>query len=91
MAKKHDLKCGTLNVRGLNDKNKRDKVFRWIRNNELDIAFLQESYCTEKFIPYFNAGWKGAALHGHSDSNHSRGVCILLSVTHIVVKMVDES
>ncbi len=79
MACKNDLKCGTLNVRGLNNTNKRNKVFKWLESTLLNIIFLQETYCTESVKPCFNSGWKGKIYHSCSDSKHSRGVCIMFS------------
>jgi len=73
------LKCATLNVRGLNDKVKRDKVFRWIKSQNIDITFVQETFCTEDFVTLFDSCWKGVIIHGPSDSKHSRGVCIMLN------------
>ena len=74
-----NLTCVTLNVRGLRDKEKRRKLFYWLQRNNYDIICLQETYCTEEFLPNFNRDWKGAAFHSLSTSEHSKGCCILLS------------
>ena len=71
------LKCFSLNVRGLNDTNKRKKVFNWLVDQNSDIVFMQETFCTEKLLPYFNSNWKGEVFHSLTDSSHSRGTCIL--------------
>ena len=73
------ISCITLNVRGLHDNCKRNKVFRWLNDQKGDVIFLQETYCTEKLVPYFNSSWKGKVYHSLSDSVHSRGVCIMFS------------
>ena len=73
------LKCATLNVRGLNDKVKRENVFRWIKSQNIDVTFVQETFCTQDFVTSFASGWKGCILHGPSDSKHSRGVCIMIN------------
>jgi len=73
------LKCCTLNVRGLHNSAKRTKLFEWILDNNYDIAFLQETYCTQKLLPYFKSTWKGEDVHSLTDSDHSRGTCILFN------------
>ena len=75
----NSVKVITLNVRGLNDSLKRKKVFEWIKQQKPQIVFLQETFCTENLQPYLNSMWKGKMFHSLSDSNHSRGVSILLS------------
>ena len=74
-----DLKVCTLNVRGLNNNDKRRKLFNWIREKELDVTFLQETFCTKDFVPYFNSSWSGKIYHGETDSSHSRGVAIVVN------------
>ena len=44
----------TLNVRGLNKTTKRISIFKWLNEAKCDIAFLQETFCTKRFKPYFN-------------------------------------
>ncbi len=80
------LKYITLNVRGLHDASKRNKVFRWLINNKNDVCFLQETFCTTQFIPYFNSSWRGRIEHAVSDSSHSRGVCIMFSDNNVTVE-----
>ena len=72
------IKCATLNCRGLRDKNKRLSVFQFLKDENIDIAFLQETYVTDNFIPNFNKDWPGETFHAHTDSCHSRGTAILL-------------
>ena len=74
---KTNLRLISLNVRGLHDAHKRQKVFSWFRSQQADVIFLQETFCKENFAPYFNANWKGQVIHSFSTSSHSRGVCIL--------------
>ena len=42
-----DLHVITLNVQGLNDKNKRFRLYEWIKNKKCNIIF-QETHFTEK-------------------------------------------
>ena len=73
----NNLKLLSLNVRGMRG-GKRHEIFTWIKRNDYDICLLQETYCTPNFVKTFKRGWKGPILHSCSNSNHSRGVCILL-------------
>ena len=40
-----DLKCNflSLNVKGIREKNKRERIFAWCREKQADIIFLQET------------------------------------------------
>jgi exonuclease III len=73
------LRCVTLNCRGLRDQRKRLAVFQYLKDEHIDIAFLQETYVTQDFIGKFNQDWAGNIFHGYSDSNHSKGVAILFN------------
>lgn len=39
---------------------------------------MQETYCTHDFIKEFNKNWQGKIIHSVSDSEHSKGVCIMI-------------
>ena len=73
------LKIVTLNVRGLKNRKKRKSVFQCLTDNQIDIALLQETYCTVKDKNTFSNDWDGKCYHSVSDSNHSRGVVTLLN------------
>ena len=73
------IKCLTLSVRGLRCNEKRKTIYRYLEQNKVNIAFLQETFCTLEYVKQFNAGWKGTIFHSFSNSNHSKGVCILIS------------
>ena len=73
-----DLSVMSLNVRGLHDKSKRRSIFQYIKDKLIDIACLQETYCTSKDEKSFNYDWGGKIFHCLSDSVHSRGVTILI-------------
>ena len=38
----------SFNVRGLNDRKKRRSIFKWIKQKNIDMCLLQETYCTAK-------------------------------------------
>ena len=71
------LRLLSLNVRGMRG-GKRHEIFTWIKRKDYDVCLLQETYCTPDFVKTFRKGWKGPVFHSCSNSNHSRGVCILL-------------
>ena len=73
------LKVLTLNVRGLHDSLKRRKTFEWLKDQNAQIIFLQETFCTKDLEPYLRAAWKGGSYHSISNSSHSKGVAILFS------------
>ena len=72
------LNCITLNVRGLHNKDKRIALFEFLKQKNVNIACLQETYCTNDFMNTFKAGWEGQIFHSYAPSNHSKGVCILI-------------
>ena len=74
-----ELKVLSLNVRGLNNNNKRHSVFNWIKCSQYDVCLLQETFCTRSTDGQYQNGWSGEILHSFSNSTHSRGVCIMLS------------
>ena len=74
-----DIKVATLNVRGLNNNNKRNVIYSRIKKELYDICLVQESYCTLANSDKFKRGWKGEILHSYYNSTHSRGVSILFN------------
>ena len=68
----------SINVRGLNDCVKRRIIFRWLTDNNIKIAFLQETFCKGEFSKFEDSGWSGEIKHNLSNSSHSRGVAIML-------------
>ncbi len=80
MASINDIKLSlaTINVRGLNDNKKRKTIYQWIRDKRINISCLQETFATKGVIKKFERDWKGHSFHAPSNSNHSRGVSILV-------------
>ena len=54
-----DRKIGSLNVRGLRDRLKRQEMFDWLRRKKFSIYMymLQEVHCSEITIPVWSAEW----------------------------------
>ncbi|MEW8547308.1 MAG: endonuclease/exonuclease/phosphatase family protein [Candidatus Thiodiazotropha sp.] len=67
----------SLNVRGINDNNKRKKLFTWMLDRRADIYFLQETKLQEKCRKLVDFEWNGKCFHAFSDSAKS-GVSILI-------------
>jgi len=81
-ANAFDLKCLSLNVRGLNKSIKRRTVFRWLHKQSHHVIFLQESYCSKDLAPV----WE------NDGTNHSKGVITLInpSVNFKVEKFIPD-
>ena len=64
----------SVNVRGLNTIEERNKIYDWLCDIRTDIVFLQETHFMEKNEHRYNARWFGNSYHCYSDSSFSRGV-----------------
>ena len=86
-----DLKCLSLNVRGLNKSIKRRTIFRWLHKQNHHITFLQESYSSKESAVFWENEWGGKAFFSHG-TNHSKGVIILInpSVNFKVEKIISD-
>ncbi len=75
-----NLCIATLNVRGIREKYKRFSISQWFKSLNIDILFLQETFCTDEFKEQFKYEWLDSSqeiIHCCSDSNHSKGVTII--------------
>ena len=70
----------TFNVRGLQEFNKRQKVFQYIQDKigPNGIAFIQETHSTATDESQWTSEWKGNILFSNYTSN-ARGVAILFT------------
>ena len=75
-----NLKCISLNIRGINKAIKRRNLFRWLHNGKYDVIFLQETYSDKTIENVWRAEWGGDIFHSHG-SKHSRGVMTLTRPT----------
>ena len=64
-------------MRGLADKIKRTKVFRYLRDQNTSIACLQEMHSTKRKQHFWNSEWGNKIYYSHGESN-ARGVAILI-------------
>ena len=60
MASVDKLSIATINARGLNNTKKRVSLFNWIKENNIGITIIQETFCTKNFVSTFNIQWDGA-------------------------------
>ena len=67
----------SLNVWGINDNNKRKKLFTWMFDRKAEIYYLQETKLKEKCRKIVDFEWNGKCCHAFSDSAKS-GVSIFL-------------
>ena len=70
------LEIALLNVRGLQDNNKRKRIFQSFRNSKFDIILLQETHSTDEDIVLWKKDWTGRAFFSSLNSIKS-GVAIL--------------
>jgi len=71
----------TFNVRGLRNSNKRLALFEALKEHNVHIALLQETYITEDLVPEVDKGFGGLYHCIHScGSVHSRGVTALIKI-----------
>ena len=72
------LKAISINVHGMRDRAKRQRVLLWLVSFSFDIIFLQETHiCNQADQNAFLEDWEGQA-HFSFGSSHSCGVGILL-------------
>ena len=72
------IKICTLNTRGLRDNKKRGDLFSYLKKEQYDICFLQETYITTKDIGKWKLEW-GKHFFACPHMNNSRGLVILIS------------
>ena len=68
----------SLNARGIRDYSKRKSIFTWVKQQNTDIVFLQETYSTPDIENEWKFQWQGKTLFAHG-TNHTRGVLILFN------------
>ena len=53
------LKIISCNVRGLNNTFKRHKIFRFLHEQNVDLALIQETHFTDKNTKRYRIEWGG--------------------------------
>ena len=68
----------SYNVRGLGNDSKREQIFTWIKENKIDICFLQETHSSIETRNTWKQQWNGHAFFSGKSSN-SEGTGILIN------------
>ena len=69
----------TVNVNGLNNFNKRDKIFNLLKTKKIDLALLQETHSTKTTETQWQKEWTGMAFWNSGPTHQSAGVSILFT------------
>ena len=70
------MRLVALNVNGIRNDNKRERLFKWLVSKPYDLYLIQETHCTDEVEEKWKRQWKGVSLWNNGDSN-SRGVAML--------------
>ena len=54
-----DCNFVSLNVKGIREEAKRQKIFEWFTDKRADIIFLQETFSTRDIEERWKKQWKG--------------------------------
>ena len=72
------LKVFSLNVRGIRDQTKRRSIFLFLKDQNANIYFLQETYSEPGDENIWKKEWGGELFFSHG-TKHSKGVCFLVN------------
>ena len=72
------LSISTLNINGLAEDKKRNKLSENLTNKKTDIILLQETHSTKKTIEKWEKEWTGKSFWNSGEKTKSSGVAILL-------------
>lgn len=87
------VKFISWNINGCGSPAKRKKVLgTYLKNNQADIVFIQESHMKGKEAEKFKAGWVGHIFHS-SYSSKRNGVIILIhkNISFVLLKQRNDS
>ena len=65
------LEIASLNVRGLQDNNKRKRIFQTFHNSKLDVILLQETHSTDEDVILWKKDWTGRGFFSSLKSTKS--------------------
>ena len=68
----------SLNVNGMQNPIKRNRIFKHFKNTNIDIICLQETHIEQKDFALTKSEWKDT-LHWNPGTNNSCGVGIILN------------
>ena len=78
---KYYVTISSINVNGLRDSKKREKIMNWLNSQHIDVICLQETHCTTSEQNTWSKQWKDLTKGGESiwcnGTSSSKGVAIL--------------
>ena len=80
------FKISSLNIRGLKNDFKRNQVFHWLKEQDFNICFLQETHLKASLYQDWLDEWGEQALFS-GNKTKSEGVCILFK-SDVLIKIV---
>ena len=80
MNTNHQIRCCSLNVRGIKDNCKRAYIFAWVKKQPYDIFLLQETHSEKSLEHQWESEWGNTIIFNHG-INNAAGVMILFSRT----------
>ena len=66
-----DCKIFSLNVKGIRDRTKRERIFSWCKDKGADVVFLQETFSTKDIEDRWSSMWHGSCYFSHG-TNHAK-------------------
>ena len=87
MMKNKLLHICTVNTKGLQSSEKRNRLIEWSKQQKCDILLLQETHFTDKLQKSLNKQFEGNLFRSDGTSS-ARGVAIWLK-QHLDIKIID--
>lgn len=85
-----DTSICSFNVRGLGNKNKREQIFAWLKNNKYSICFLQETHSGEGTHSLWKQDWGSEAFFsGHRNNSEGVGILINTNLSYTIQKYTE--
>ena len=75
----HTFKVLTANVNSLQNLEKRNKIFNFLKTKKVDLALLQKPHSTTVSELTWQKEWKGLSFWNSGPTHQSAGVAILFS------------
>jgi len=80
----------TVNVQGLNNKDKCTKSFKWLHKKVIYVFFIQESHIKHTLAKTLKSGWDGDIYLSGQHTNKQGIACLSKSHTGITVDYLNE-
>ena len=69
----------TINIKELNNDNKRNEFFQILHNKKFDIIFIQETHTKAEVISKIRKEWNGKSIWHSGSNTKNSGFAILFS------------